>query len=213
MSDKDSDKIQKADCCDQKGCCPSPADSTKPQPPGRQPWWKIAVFALGMLMIIGAASYIIITRHTNVADATLDRSNIPFIGSDRYIANIFALEGLAWIQDLRVTFVDHDFIFVVLLDNDIESNKTLTNRISDAVAKIEAEGTRVETLILDPDHPEFSITMHRMKLGATPMVLAISSSGNGAKITGDITETDILQTYLGIVEPCVCAPGSGCCGN
>lgn len=213
MSDKTSKKIQKEACCDQPGCCPSSEDTAKPQSSKKQPWWKITIFVLGILAIAGGISYSLLTRHTDATSITLDRNNIPYIGNERYIKNIFALEGLAWIQDLRLTFVDHDFVFVMLLGDDIESNKKLTDYVSDAVAKIEAEGTRVETLILDPDHPEFSLTMHRMKLGATPVVLAISSGGNGAKINGDITEADILQTYLGVAEPCVCAPGSGCCGG
>jgi hypothetical protein len=215
MSDKDSDKIQKADCCDQKGCCPSPADSTKPQPPSKKQWWKIAVFALGMLMVVGATSYSLITRHINASSAPLDKSGIPQIGSDQYIPNIYGLDDLAWVQNLSITFIEHDFIFVILPDSDVKSTKTLANRISDAAAKIEAQGARVETITLSPDDPEFSITMHRLTIGQVPAVLAISVSGNGAIVTDDITEDDILQTYLAVLQPPVCAPGSpsGYCGG
>ena len=212
MSDKDSGKIQKADCRDQKGCCPSPSDTTKPQPPHRQPWWKIAALALAVLIIAGAASYYTI-RYINASGATLDRSNIPQIGASRYIPDIFGMGELVWVQNLSTTFIEHDFIFVMLPDNDIKLTKTLAKRISDAAAKIEVEGTRVDTITLSPDDPEFLMTMRRMALGQVPTVLAISSSGNGAIITGDITEKDILQTYLGVVEPPICDPSGGCCGG
>ena len=215
MSDKGFEKVQKTDCCDQKGCCPSPADTTKPQPPSRQPWWKIAVFALGVLMVVGATSYSIVTRHISASSTPLDNSGIPQIASStcQNAPNILGLGDLAWIQNLSTTFTEHDFIFVILPDSDINSTKTLTNRISDAAANIEARGARVETITLSTDDPEFSITMHRLAIGQVPAVLAISASGNGAIITGDITEGKLLQTYVVVSQPPVCAPGSssGCC--
>jgi hypothetical protein len=168
-----------------------------------------------MLMIVGATSYSLITRHINASSAPLDKSCIPQIGTDQYIPNIFGLGDLAWVQNLSITFIEHDFIFVILPDSDIKSAKTLTNQVSDATAKIEAQGARVETITLSPDDPEFSITMHRLTIGGVPAVLAISTNGNGAIMTGDITEEDILQTYLAVLQPPVCPTGSssGCCGG
>ena len=132
--------------------------------------------------------------------------NIP---TPKVIADLKLTENLA------AKFTDHDFIFVTLPDNDIKSTKTLTRQISDAAAKIEATGARVETIILSPDDPEFSITMKRLGIGQVPAVLAISASGNGAIIAGDITEKSLLQTYLTVLQPPICAPGSssGCCGG
>jgi len=215
MSDKDFKKTQKVDCCTQKDCCPSTSDNTTQQVARKKQLWKIAVFALGMLMVVGATSYAIITRHINASSTPLDNSGIPQIASStgKNVPNILGLGDLAWVQNLSTTFIEHDFIFVILPDSDINSTKTLTNRISDAAAAIEARGARVEIITLSPDDPEFSITMHRLAIGQVPAVLAISVSGNGAIITGDITEGNLLQTYLVVSQPPVCAPGSssGCC--
>jgi hypothetical protein len=228
MSDKGFKKVQKTDCCDQKGCCPSPADTTKPQPPSRQPWWKIAVFALGILLIAGAVTYALTTRNSAASSGPLTNGNVPLIGSytslnvpragsytSLNVPKTTGIGDLKLSESLAAKFADHDFIFVTLSDNDIKSTKTLTNRISDAAAKIEARGARVETITLSPDDPEFSITMRRLGIGGVPAVLAISVSGNGAIMTGDITEGDLLQTYLTVLQPPVCAPGSssGCCGG
>jgi hypothetical protein len=119
---------------------------------------------------------------------------------------------LKWTQNLAAKFTDHDFIFVILPENDSNSTSTLTKRISDAAAKIEARGARVETLTLSPSDPEFSITMKRLAIGGLPAVLAISVTGNASIMTGDITEGKLLQTYVTLSQP-VCAPGSssGCC--
>jgi uncharacterized protein YbjT (DUF2867 family) len=119
---------------------------------------------------------------------------------------------LKWTESLAAKFTDHDFIFVILPENDSNSTETLSKRVSDAAAKIEARGARVETITLSASDPELSITMKRLAIGQLPAVLAIGISGNGAIITGDITEGKLLQTYVIVSQP-VCAPGgsSGCC--
>src|SRR4030065_166568 len=81
MSDKGFKKVQKTDCCDQKGCCPSPADTTEPQPPSRQPWWKIAVFALAIVLIAGAVTYALTTRNSAASSWPLGNGNVPLISS------------------------------------------------------------------------------------------------------------------------------------
>jgi hypothetical protein len=56
--------------------------------------------------------------------------------------------------------------------------------------------------------------MRRLGIGGVPAVLAISVSGNGAIMTGDITEENLLQTYLTVLQPvCVTGGSSGCCSG
>ena len=199
-------------CCEQKDCCQPPADSK--QSLSKKQWWKIGVFSLGVCLIIGAASYSLITRHLNASNAPLDSSTVPQIipGSCASALLSLNISDLAWAQELSSIFADHDFVFVVLPENNTDLAGTLTNRISDATAKIEANGKRVGTFTLNSGDPEFSTTMQRLSLGQLPAVLALSNTGNGAIITGDITEGKLLQTYLTISQP-VCAPGSGCCSG
>ena len=207
---------KKVDCCGEKGCCQSPTNGDQQQPPPKKQWWKIAVFALGVIMIIGATAYSLITRHTSVSNTALDTSVIPQITAGT-CANALAswdVSDLAWAQELNSIFIEKDLVFVILPENDSNSTSTLTNRISEATAKIEAQGAHVGTLTLADSDPEFSTTMKRLAIGQLPAVLAVSITGNGALITGDITEGKLLQTYVVISQP-VCAPGSGsgCCGG
>ena len=209
MNDKDSEKMQKTDCCDQKGCCPSSEDGTKQQPPSKRQWWKIAVFALGMLMVIGAIAYSLIIRHTST-------STVPQIASATYgkALSTLGIGDLLWAQELNTIFSDHDLIFVILPGNDSNSANTLADRMSAATAIIEARHTSVGTFTLSASDPEFSITTLRLAIAELPAVLALSASGNGAIITGDITEEKLLQTYVVVTQP-VCVPGgsSGCCSG
>jgi hypothetical protein len=216
MTDKSPKKIQNADCCDQKGCCPSSADSTNQQPPSRKQWWKIAVFALGMLMVIGATVYSLITRHTSTSSVPLDNSGVPQIASGTCgnALSTLGIGDLLWAQELNTIFTDHNLVFVILPGNDTNLNDTLSNRISDATAKIEARHTSVGAFTLNASDPEFSVTTERLTITELPAVLAISTTGNGAIITGDITEEKLLQTYVVVTQP-ICVPGgsSGCCSG
>jgi hypothetical protein len=186
-------------------------DKASNKTPKRQ-WWKIAGFALGILLIAGAATYSFTTRNSAASSGPL--GNVPQVGSNtgKSAPAAMGVGDLKWTQNLAAKFADHDFIFVILPDSDINSTKTLTKRISDAAAKIEARGARIETLTLSPSDPEFSITTERLAIAELPAVLVISNTGNGAIITGDITEGKLLQTYVVVSQP-VCAPGSssGCC--
>ncbi|MCJ7654390.1 MAG: hypothetical protein MUO97_03660 [Dehalococcoidia bacterium] len=181
--------------------------------PKRQ-WWKIAGFALGILLIAAAATYALTTRNSAASSGPLGNGNVPSIGSNtsKSAPAAMGVGDLKWVKNLATKFTDHDFIFVIMPGSDSDSTETLANRVSDAAAKIETRGARVETITLSASDSEFSITMERLAITQLPAVLAIAISGNGAIMTGDITEGKLLQTYLVVSQP-VCAPGSspGCC--
>lgn len=216
MSEKSSEKTPKIDCCDQKGCCPSPSEDATRQPDRGKKRWKIAVFALGMLMVIGATAYSLITRHTSASPVPLNNIGVPQIASSNCgnALSTLGIGDLLWAQELNTIFTDHNLIFVILPGNDTNLNNTLANRISDATAKIEARHTSVGTFTLNASDPEFSVTTERLAITQLPAVLAISTTGNGAIITGDITEGKLLQTYVVVKQP-ICVPGgsSGCCSG
>ena len=175
-------------------------------------WWKIAGFALGILLIAAAATYALTTRNSAASSGL--PGNVPSIGSNtsKSAPAAMGVGDLKWVKNLATKFTDHDFIFVIMPGSDSDFTKTLTNRVADAAAKIEAKGARVDTITLSASDPEFSITTERLAIAQLPAVLAISASGNGAIMTGDITEGKLLQTYLVVSQP-ICAPGSssGCC--
>lgn len=182
----------------------------------KRQWWKIVGFALGILLIVAGATYSLITRNSAASNGLLGKGNVPQVGSNtgKSAPAAMGVGDLIWAQNLNAIFADHDFIFVILPGSDSDSTKTLANRVAEATVKIETRGARVETITLSASDPEFSITTERLAITQLPVVLAISISGNGAILTGDITEGKLLQTYLVVSQP-VCAPGSspGCCSG
>lgn len=181
-------------------------------------WWKIAVFALGILLIAGAATYSLATRYSTPLNGILGKDKVygAPVGTDAdtNVPNVMGVNDLVWVQLLAAEFIDHDFFLVIMPGGDSDSVITLTNRVAEAAVKIEAKGVRVKTTTLSSDDPEFSITKERLAIAQLPAVLAFSPDGNGAILTGDITEGKLLQTYLVVSQP-VCAPGCspspGCC--
>lgn len=187
-------------------------DKSSNKTPKRQ-WLRIGGFTLGILLIAGAAAYALTTRNSAASSGPLTNGTVP--PTIQSAPATMGVGDLKWAQKVTAKFTDHTFIFVILPGNDSNSNEILANRVSDASVKIEARGAKVETLTLSPSDPELSITMQRLAIGQLPAVLAISITGNGAIMTGDITEGKLLQTYLTVSQP-VCLPGgsSGCCpGN
>jgi hypothetical protein len=184
-------------------------DKSSNKAPKRQ-WWKIAGLALGILLIAGAATYALTTRNSAASSDLLTNGNAP--PTIQSAPATMGVGDLKWAQNVTTIFSDHNFMFVILPGNDSNSNKILTNRISAATVKIEARGTSIETITLTPDDPDFSVTLERLAIGQLPAVLALSITGKGAIMTGDITEGKLLQTYLTVSQP-VCVPGGspGCC--
>jgi len=209
VSKKDSKKVEETCSCQDPGCCPAPSSE---QPSGIKKWWKIGVFSLGVVLIIAATTYSLLTRHISTSNSS-GTGSIPQITETgcALAANSLGISDLDWAKEVKTTFSNHNVVFVILPEEVQGSvTDTLRNRISDASAKIEAQGSLAGTFTLDPSNPEFSTTLKRLALAQLPAVIALSDTGNGAIVTGDITEGRLLQVYVTISQP-VCAPGSGCC--
>jgi hypothetical protein len=171
-------------------------------------WWKIAVCILGVLMIAGAITYTLMTRAAASSAAPVNNSPAPVTG----IPGSPASDGvgeLNWVKALSSKYATNDFVFIVLPANNDSTGK-VDQVIKSASNTMRQDGAAVDTMTLSPTDPEFSATTERLAIQKLPAVLLFASTGQGAIIKGDITETKLLQAYLTIVKTCV--PGSsGCC--
>ncbi len=177
-------------------------------------WWKIAVSAVGALLVIGATAYFLITRYINTSSVSLDNSVAPEIGYSNcgYDLSTLGINDLLWAQELNTKFIDHDLVFLIMPEDDSNSTETLYNKLARAKILIEAKGTRVETITLSPDDAELSITLKRFAIGGLPAVVAIASTGRAAFIMGNISQEALMRIYL-VTTQAICGPGSspGCC--
>ena len=161
---------------------------------------KIALFALGMVIVMGVVAYSIVARNSNSAVMSAGNNSSSTTG----------IGGLAWVQNVSAKFADHDFVFVILPGSD-DATQKIAPIVASAAAKIQAQGVRTDILTLNPSDPELSITAERLAVTQLPAILALSITGNGVIINGEITETKLLQAYLTASKPCAPGASSGCC--
>jgi len=211
MRDKSPKDLEKNDCCAQGECCSSSAVKENQQSGSRVEWWKIAVFALGMIMVVAGIAYSLITRHSVASSNMVGNDTISSVPSSA--CAILGIGELVWAKDLDAEFIRTDFVFVVLPGSDGDSNQEITSQVDGVAEKIRAQGLNVHSMILSPNDPEFSKTTGKLAISQLPAVLILGKNGNGAIVTGNLDETKLLEAYLVVSQSPPCIPGSssGCC--
>jgi len=211
MSEKSPVDVEKTDCCSQGECCSS--SSAKQQDPIRKriEWWKIAVFALGILMVMAGITYSLIIRHNGVSSSVSRNdvaSSIPSSACD-----IMGIGELKWAKELDPVFVKTDFVFVVLPGSDGDSNQEIPSQVNSVAEKIRTQGLNVYSMILSPNDPEFVKTTEKLEKAQLPAVLIKDKNGNGAIVVGNLDESKLMEAYLVVTITPPCIPGSsgGCC--
>jgi len=170
--------------------------------------WKIAVCVLGVLMIAGAITYVLITRMAASSVAKPNSSSAPA----NEPVNTPTADGvgeLNWMTNLDSKYETNDYIFVVFPGNDELTTKA-DQAVKTAMEKIRQSGTGVDTMTLSSSAPEFQATLERLAIQKLPAVLLLAPTRQGVVVKVDITETKLLQAFLSLQKTCV--PGaSGCC--
>ncbi len=175
-------------------------------PQKSQRWWKLSIFVLGMLAVIGLVGYAIINRSNSdkaLAQASLSRTPVsaPVVAGKTPSAT--AINDMNWLKNARTSLAQHDFMFIVLP----VANGSIEPTVAGAAEKIQVQGVRVDTLALNATDPEVVTTSQLLGINTLPAVVALNASGQAAIVTGEITETKLLQAYLSCASS-QCAPGA-----
>jgi len=211
MNEKSSEKRGKTDCCAQGECCSSSAVDEHGQSKKRIEWWKIAVFSLGMFMVVAGITYSLITRHSEASsNVAVNNISSPVPSS---ACDILGIGELEWAKELDPVFVKTDFIFVVLPENNEDTSQEIPSHVAGVTEKIRAQGLNVDSMILSPNDPEFVKTTEKLAILQLPAVLILGKNGNGAIVTGNLDESKLMEAYLvvTITPPCIPGSSSGCC--
>ena len=176
-------------------------------------WWQITALSVGIVLIVAATAYSLITKANAASNGPLGKGNVPSVGSNtgKSASAGVGIGELNWVKNLNKEFADRDFIFVILQGSD-DATKQVADQVALAATKIQVKGARVGTLTLSATDPEFSSTTQYFAISQLPAVLGLSKNGNGAIVSGTITETKLLEAYMVASQP-ICPPGSssGCC--
>lgn len=121
------------------------------------------------------------------------------------------LDSLATLNKVAID-KDAVFIFVPAKNSDIVSKETF-DAIASAKQKIESKGAKLGLYTLQSSSPEYANLAAQLTL---PSMLVMSKGRGMGAVSGEITETKILQAYVASSQagcgPSGCGPSSSGCG-
>ena len=110
------------------------------------------------------------------------------------------LDSLA---SLNQVAADTDAVFILLAADDQQGNQTITKEIESAAKTIKSNGVRVSAFLLNKAAPDYAQLANQVSV---PIVLAMVKGRGMSAVSGQITETKLLQAFVAASRP-----GGGCC--
>jgi len=96
-----------------------------------------------------------------------------------------------------------DAVFILLVAQDQLEAQPITREIEAAAKKIQSSGTRISAFTLKKGAPDYA---QLAKQFSTPCVLAMVKGRGTSGVSGDITESKLIQAFVTASRP-----SSGCC--
>ncbi len=116
------------------------------------------------------------------------------------------LDSLA---SLNKVAADADAVFVLLAANDQLNNQAIIKDIEAAAQKIMSNGSRVSAFRLKESAADYA---QLAKQVSVPGVLAMVKGRGMSAVSGEISETKLVQAFVAASRPSGCGPGAAGCG-
>ncbi len=227
MLDNDNTgKAGKENLEDSRACCPSASASGDCCSPGSSSGktWKMLVF----LIIVLAAGIVLARSLISKSNSANNQTQQSFAAiqpegksdtsselnaaskSDKAAPTIWGPE-LDSLASLNKVAADTDAVFILLAADDQQGNQTTADEVEAAAKKIQAGGTRVSAFTLKKGGPDYAQLASQFSL---PCVLAMVKGRGASGVSGQITETKLLQAFVTASRPAsgCCPPGTTTCG-
>jgi len=121
---------------------------------------------------------------------------------------VVAVKEIGGLSELNVVAKDMDGVFVFLPGKGKTDSKAATLQIRDAARKIESQArNKIGVFTLKTTAPDYEPIAAQLSL---PGVLAMVKGGGMAPVTGEITETKLIQAFVRASSAGGC--GAGGCG-
>jgi len=207
-------------CCSAGECCPSASDGPKR--------WKTIVF---VLIVIGAG---VVLANSLMRNAKLEKpaegfaavqmdagadtpsrsmdtamTEAPQGTKDQKNAASLSPAELDSLATLNEVATDADAVFVLLTEQNQAGSQAMAGEVEAAAQKIQSTGTQVAVFKLKQTAPEFAQFAQQVSV---PCVLALVKGAGMDAVSGEITETRLMQAYVAASRPTssCCAPGESC---
>ena len=114
------------------------------------------------------------------------------------------LDSLA---SLSKVAAETDAVFILLAADDQQGNQTITNEIEAAAKKVQSNGIRISAFTLKKGAPNYAQLAKQLSV---PCVLAMVKGGGLSGVSGEITETKLVQAFVMASRPASGCGPSGC---
>jgi hypothetical protein len=121
-----------------------------------------------------------------------------------------SVETIGSLSELNTMAAKPDAVFVFLPGKEGASANPPSTAMNGAARTIEAQGKKIGLFTLKPGSPDYDQIAKQISV---PGVLAMVKGRGTSPISGDITETKLVQGYLAASNAGGCGPsaGAGCC--
>ena len=214
---ENADDVQS--CCDGDSCCPSgPDDSGK--------GWKMVVF----ILIVVAAGVVLARSLIDKSNSAIDQTQPLFAtippessphtpsllndtikkeGSDKAETTLWGqeLDSLDSLASLNKLAADVDAVFVLLAAKNQLNDQAITKEIEATAQKIISNGSKVSAFRLKESAPDYAQLAKQVSI---PSVLAMVKGRGMSTVSGEITETKLIQAFVAASRPTSGCGPAGC---
>ena len=191
-------------------CCSSDPGSSK---------MKMVVF-----IIIVVAAGVVLTRsilrksnsdltQSQQAFASIQTETLTIVDESKKQGNSVKAVSSLWQADLdslaslNTVAAEVDVVFVLLAAKDNLNDQAITKEIEAAAQKIMANGKKVTAFRLKESAPDYA---NLAKQVSVPSVLAMVKGLGMSAVSGEISETKLIQAFVTASRSSGCGPSSGC---
>jgi MYXO-CTERM domain-containing protein len=178
--------------------------------PGKTRW------VIGIIVLVAAG--VLVARDIIKSDAASSQTSgqafaLPVAATNSSTAaptTEKSVEPIGTLSELNTVATNLDAVFVFLPGKEGTSGNSPSATMKNAARTIEAQGKKVGIFTLKAGSPDYDQIAGQISL---PAVLAMVKGRGMNAISGDITETKLVQGFLAASSAGGCGPsaGAGCC--
>lgn len=174
----------------------------------------VAVAAVAVVLMNSASRARTATATTPFATAAVANAQAPASATGTPTSPTATKQAAAAIwgptlnsfESLNQVATDKDAVFVFVPAKDEKQTATIRTQIESAAEKAQAKGQSVAAFMLSKEAKEYPLIA---KKSPPPCVLAMAKGAGAVPVSGEITETKLLEALVAASRPSSCGPG-GC---
>ncbi len=209
MNDNKEQSYNKENADDVQPCCSSTSDGGDCCTLGGGKNWKTVIFILVVVAAGADLTHSLIGKSNSAIDQTqplfatiplesnphkpsLPNDTIKKEVSDKAETTLWGQE-LDSLASLSKVAADTDAVFVFLAADKQKDNQTITSQIEAAAKTIQSSGIRISAFTLKKDSLDYT---QLAKQSSIPCVLAMVKGRGMSGVSGEITDTKLVQAFV-----------------